>query len=507
MCRALVVFLLSLFLPQLVGAATLRSGEKIPVGTADGRGPLATYGVVSQPLGSAILSHEREADLFIRTTKFGEVTGLFLYPFSDRNKEGIPVFGKGIEIKYPFEGHFPPSGDIFQTEDGAVHGCWIQGKEIVYTVYSPKEHAFEEVHRVTIDGLPRPARNLTLLPNSDGNWRVVLDVSDGSPYRPPGPGGRDPEYNPYDGRGIWRGELPYGGLYGATLRQDFSALVEPAQLISSTTREVLDTYFHLTSGPLKKGGVPVVIGGSRMGEISTYPPSAEDPKRLAKRRYIVGKDGNALRHPTILPSPVVYSDPQSGLTDLMVGGEGGIYYYKFTGQYSESGNPVFEKPVPALQEDADLYAGSLPVPNFVDWDHDNDLDMITGNSEGFVLFLENAGSNETRKYLNAVRLKAGGHTIHVQPGYRLDIQGPFESRWGYTCPAVADWNEDGLLDILMSDSTARHHVYLNIGSASQPESGSSSPDLSRRPRTSWNLEGQTGSGEDGRANGLCGLGR
>ncbi|MCA9449771.1 MAG: VCBS repeat-containing protein, partial [Candidatus Omnitrophica bacterium] len=143
-------------------------------------------------------------------------------------------------------------------------------------------------------------------------------------------------------------------------------------------------------------------------------------------------------------------------------------YYRFTGEFTDRGSPVFEDPVPALQAEADLYAGSLPVPNAVDWDGDGDLDIVAGNSEGFVLFFENAGSNADPKYRSGVHLKAGGETVHIQPGYRLDIQGPFESRWGYVCPTVADWNEDGLPDLLMSDSTARHFLYLNAGEKTEP---------------------------------------
>jgi len=447
---------------------SLESGKRIPVGGEDRRGPLATYGVVSQPLGTAVLSHGVESDLFVRTTKFGQMTGLFLYPFSERTESGVPVFKKGIRIEYPFEGGFPPPGEILQIDNGDVHGFWLVENAIVHTEFNTDVKSFEEKGRLTIEGLPRPARNLTLYRKDDGNWSVVFEVSDGSSYRPPGPGSRDPEYNPYDGRGIWRGDLTYAGLYGAEMKSDFSALTGPATLVSSSTREVLDTFFHLASGPLTEDSPVRVVGGSRMGEISTYVLREGDTGSLEKKRFIVGRDGNALRHPTILPAPVLYRNPQSGCFDLLAGGEGGIYYYPFTGQIAEAGSPIFLDPVPALQEDADLYAGSLPVPNLVDWDGDGDLDIVSGNSEGLVLFLENIGSNDTPSFSNGVPLEAGGERIHVQPGYRLDIQGPFESRWGYTCPTVADWNGDGLPDILMSDSTARHQVYLNIGTPTEP---------------------------------------
>jgi len=110
----------------------------------------------------------------------------------------------------------------------------------------------------------------------------------------------------------------------------------------------------------------------------------------------------------------------------------------------------------------------LPVANVVDWDGDGVLDIVCGDSEGRVLFLRNKGGNSSPAFVPGVPIKAGGREIHIQPGYRGDIQGPGEARWGYTCPTVADWNEDGLPDILMSDSTAQHTVYINRGTLKNP---------------------------------------
>jgi hypothetical protein len=86
-----------------------------------------------------------------------------------------------------------------------------------------------------------------------------------------------------------------------------------------------------------------------------------------------------------------------------------------------------------------------------------------------VTFFANTGNNDTPQFDPGVPLWAGDEMIHVQPGYRLDIQGPGEARWGYTCPTVVDWNSDSLPDIVMSDSTARHHVYLNVGTKTEPK--------------------------------------
>src|SRR5690606_37555808 len=65
-------------------------------------------------------------------------------------------------------------------------------------------------------------------------------------------------------------------------------------------------------------------------------------------------------------------------------------------------------------------------------------------------------------------LEAEGRIIHIQPGYKEDIQGPGEARWGYTAPNVSDWNGDGLPDIVLGDSRGKFSVYLNAGSKTNP---------------------------------------
>ncbi|MFV1969272.1 MAG: FG-GAP repeat domain-containing protein [Pirellulaceae bacterium] len=191
--------------------------------------------------------------------------------------------------------------------------------------------------------------------------------------------------------------------------------------------------------------------------------------------HMVDTSNVAIRHPAIHPDPIAYPDPKTGFSNIIAGGESALYFYRFMGHFTSDGKPVYETPVPVLETDADLYAGTLPVPNVVDWDGDGDLDIVSGNSEGFILFFENIGSNGWPRYRPGERIKGGGHVIHVQPGYRLDIQGPGEARWGYVCPTVADWNGDGLLDIVMSDSTARHTVFIREGRAKHQVLGAGRP--------------------------------
>jgi len=239
-------------------------------------------------------------------------------------------------------------------------------------------------------------------------------------------------------------------------------------LVTESEREVRFQFGSVAMANLGEGREQDVITGSHFGAFHYFRRLEGATLKLAPRRHIVDGEGIALRHPTIHPSPVSYPNPQTGWSDLVVGGEGGLYWYRFSGRFTDEGKPVFDDPLPVLEEAAALYAGTLPVPNVVDWDGDGDQDIVAGNSEGFILFFENRADNKAPQFLPGVPLPAGGLIIHVQPGYRLDIQGPGEARWGYVCPTVVDWNQDGALDIVMSDSTARHTVFMNEGSPTMP---------------------------------------
>ena len=100
-----------------------------------------------------------------------------------------------------------------------------------------------------------------------------------------------------------------------------------------------------------------------------------------------------------------------------------------------------------------------------DFNHDGILDIIAGTSEGRILLAKGT----TDGYLAPVALHTGEgstyETILVQGQYRVDIQGPEESRWGYTAPTCVDWNSDGMLDLVSSDNSALTKVYLRYRTA------------------------------------------
>jgi len=102
---------------------------------------------------------------------------------------------------------------------------------------------------------------------------------------------------------------------------------------------------------------------------------------------------------------------------------------------------------------------NLPERIVVDWNGDGRHDLLLGDRDGFINLYLNEGSNESPRYRNRTRLKAGGKEIKVR---------------GPSAPCLADWNEDGRKDLLVGDGGGYLNLFLNAGSSAVPEYASTS---------------------------------
>ena len=147
-------------------------------------------------------------------------------------------------------------------------------------------------------------------------------------------------------------------------------------------------------------------------------------------------------------TPTAIDWDKDGDLDLICGDEDGrVAFIEHTGKFDNKA-PVYAEPRYFQQEADQVKFGALVTPVGFDWDGDGDTDLICGNTAGFVAFIENLSGKgvEQPKWAAPVKLTAAGKVIRTMAGPNGSIQGPCEAKWGYTTQTVADWDKDGRPD-------------------------------------------------------------
>ena len=198
-----------------------------------------------------------------------------------------------------------------------------------------------------------------------------------------------------------------------------------------------------------------------------------------KPRYARGRflehNGTIIRMDLQMIKPVALDWDKDGDVDLVVGQEDGrVALVENTGK-PVNGMPAFLPPRFFRQQAHEVKIGALATPYSFDWDGDGDDDLIVGDTAGYLSFVENLDGGNPPKWAAPKWLQADGKTIRIQAGLNGSIQGPAEAKWGYTVPCVADWDHDGLPDIVVNSIWGKVLWFRNVGTRTQPRLAAAQP--------------------------------
>lgn len=198
--------------------------------------------------------------------------------------------------------------------------------------------------------------------------------------------------------------------------------------------------------------------------------SRHEPRYTAGQR-LKQPDGAHLAMELQMIVPVAFDWDKDGDLDLVVGDEDGrVALVENVGQASHQ-PPVFQAPRYFQQQADTLKCGALATPFGFDWDGDGDVDIVSGNTAGYFEFFENLSGPKVAQPTWAApkRLQVEGKPFRVMAGPNGSVQGPAEAKWGYTTFSIADWDHDGLPDIVFNSILGRVQWLKNIGNRKAPE--------------------------------------
>lgn len=315
---------------------------------------------------------------------------------------------------------------------------------------------------------------------NDGDVDIIVGVDDWSDY------GWD---NAYNAEGKWTNGPLHGYLY----------------LIENTG----DSF--LNRGRIKADGKEIDVYGAPSPNFSDFDGDGDldiicgefldkltwfenigtrEKPRYAEGRVLTNQEG-IIKMDLEMIVPIAVDWDNDGDDDLVVGDEDGRVALIRNSGRTHDRMPVFESPVYFQQQAQHLKFGALVTPVSVDWDGDGDEDIIAGNSAGYVGFIENVKPGNRPVWNPPVLLKADGEVIRIQAGDSGSIQGPAEAKWGYTTLTVADWDGDGLLDIVLNSIWGRVEWFKNAGTKGKPSLVKGGPvkvlwESTDIPKPAWN---------------------
>jgi hypothetical protein len=156
-----------------------------------------------------------------------------------------------------------------------------------------------------------------------------------------------------------------------------------------------------------------------------------------------------------------------GIEDIISGSwPGDIYWFRGKGKREFDAGQIL---VPARKKEGDRSDYAVLQSAAVvacDWDDDGLVDLLVGNIEGKVYLLRNEGTKKAPKFAAPVPLEADGKPISV--GQKAG-------------PCVADWDGDGLPDLIVGSEWGDVVWYRNVGTRGKPKLAAAQPLVPKVP--------------------------
>jgi hypothetical protein len=314
---------------------------------------------------------------------------------------------------------------------------------------------------------------------NDGDLDIVVGIQDGEDY------GWD---NAFDEHGNWSNGPLHGFVYlienvkgTYTLRDKILAGGAPIDVYGAPSPSFED---------FDNDGDLDIICGEFIDRFTWFENVGSREKPVYAEGRFLNNDTGIITMDLEMILPTALDWDKDGDIDLIVGDEDGrVAFMENTGKVNNH-MPAFKAPKYFQQKAEYVKFGALVTPFSTDWDEDGDEDLICGNSAGYIGFIENLDGSESPKWDAPKLLKAEDKVIRIQAGENGSIQGPCESKWGYTTLSVEDWNHDGLKDIIVNSIWGKIIWYKNIGTKGHPKLAKEQPIYvkwdNEAPNLDWN---------------------
>ena len=388
-------------------------------------------------------------DLFCLAFGGFDGAGFYFCEYLHSTDDGSPVY----DIPEPLSFYWDESETNIRVIPigGRLYAVVMDRTKADFYAWSESEKAFGTApeHSVSLTGIDTAVFGFEItVAGNEAAFTVVCD--DGSVYLPD----VGTEETLYDSANIFLGNLPYTRMYTFTVDLDTWSQIGTAEPVTGEVETlvgpsgVADFSFGNTSGRI----VANCLGGI----------SYVDDSRTSFLDGMQLSSGETIDNRCMVENIISIDKGEGECADFLTSGEGMSYLYRFSGRFTASGAPVYETPVPLMMSQGDLFAGTFAVPNVVDWDLDNVLDIVVGTSDGRIAFFRNYGTNEAPAFGRPEYLKSNGREVCVRSGY-YELNGPMNAVYGYMSPTVFDWNQDGVPDIIYSSNATRIELLLNNG--------------------------------------------